>query len=176
MAPSNRGNRTPVCCFLWQNFEEQRHSPEHMCPLDPEHRLRLSREALDGIAPPPADAPAVCILVTGVDRQHPLLDVALAAEDAQAVNPTWGSDDHDQDKHGTGMAGIALFRTPDGIAHVRRPRDSHASARIREDSAARRRERSPALRQHYTGSRRASRDHRPRAKTSGLSGGHRRQP
>ena len=77
--------------------------------LGPGAQAEIVAEALDGIAPPPADAPAVCILDTGVDRQHPLLDVALAAEDAQAVNPTWGSDDHDQDKHGTGMAGIALF-------------------------------------------------------------------
>ncbi len=67
---------------------------------------RLVPPAPDAPAP---DAPAVCLLDTGVNRHHPLIEPALAASDAQAVNPAWGVADHDPDQHGTGMAGIALY-------------------------------------------------------------------
>ena len=56
---------------------------------------------------PPSDAPAVCILDTGVNRGHPLIAPALAPADATSVEPTWGVGDHDG--HGTEMAGLALY-------------------------------------------------------------------
>jgi hypothetical protein len=52
-------------------------------------------------------APAVCVLDTGVNRGHPLLEDSLPADDVHAVNPGWGT--HDHDGHGTEMAGLALF-------------------------------------------------------------------
>ena len=55
----------------------------------------------------PDDAPAVCILDTGVARAHPLLAPSLAANDCHAVDEAWQRDDHHG--HGTEMAGIALF-------------------------------------------------------------------
>jgi hypothetical protein len=58
-------------------------------------------------APPPEDAPAACILDTGVNRGHPLLEHAIADSDMHACVPTWGV--HDHDGHGTEMAGIALY-------------------------------------------------------------------
>lgn len=58
---------------------------------------------------PPADAPAVCLLDTGVNRAHKLIEPALAATDAAAVVTAWGADDHSTEGHGTGMAGLALF-------------------------------------------------------------------
>ncbi|MDQ3262072.1 MAG: S8 family peptidase [Myxococcota bacterium] len=56
---------------------------------------------------PRKDAPAVCILDTGVTRGHPLLEGALAAGDLHAVEPDWGKADHNG--HGTEMAGLALY-------------------------------------------------------------------
>jgi hypothetical protein len=62
---------------------------------------------------PPPDAPAVCVLDTGVNRGHPLLEAALAAEDATAVDPSWGSHDNGGGPtcagHGTEMAGLGLY-------------------------------------------------------------------
>lgn len=56
---------------------------------------------------PDDGAPAACILDTGVNRGHPLLEHSLAAEDLHTCDPTWGSADHDG--HGTEMAGLALY-------------------------------------------------------------------
>lgn len=55
---------------------------------------------------PGTDVPAVCLLDTGVNRGHALIEPALATGDLHAVDEEWGTDDHDD--HGTAMAGIAL--------------------------------------------------------------------
>jgi len=56
---------------------------------------------------PGQDAPAVCILDTGVNQAHPLLQGILAVQDTTSVNSGWGADDHDG--HGTEMAGLAGY-------------------------------------------------------------------
>lgn len=53
-----------------------------------------------------AAAPAVCLLDTGVNRAHPLLEAYLDPADLHAVEAAWGTDDHDG--HGTELAGLAL--------------------------------------------------------------------
>lgn len=50
---------------------------------------------------------SICILDTGVNSGHPLLQPLLSDEDCQAFDPEWGTNDHD--KHGTLMAGIAAY-------------------------------------------------------------------
>ena len=50
--------------------------------------------------------PHVCLLDTGVNRGHRLLEPALSAADVHTVEPAWGTDDGDG--HGTEMAGLAL--------------------------------------------------------------------
>ena len=59
------------------------------------------------------DAPTVCLLDTGVNAGHPLLEGSLAPEDRHACDPTWGVDDDgggpDMEGHGTEMAGLALY-------------------------------------------------------------------
>ena len=52
------------------------------------------------------EAPYVCLLDTGVNRGHPLLESALAANDLHTVEPSWGTDD--ADGHGTRIAGLSL--------------------------------------------------------------------
>ncbi len=50
---------------------------------------------------------SVCILDTGVNNGHPLLNPVLLDEDCQTIEPKWGYDDHDS--HGTLMAGLAAY-------------------------------------------------------------------
>ncbi len=53
-----------------------------------------------------AEQPYVCLLDTGVNRAHPLIEPALGSTDLHTVEPGWGpQDDHG---HGTAMAGLAI--------------------------------------------------------------------
>jgi hypothetical protein len=56
---------------------------------------------------------AVCILDTGVNRGHPLLQGVVAPDDAMAVDPAWGPQDDGGGPgnmgHGTEMAGLAAY-------------------------------------------------------------------
>lgn len=56
---------------------------------------------------PAADAPAVCLLDTGINRDHPLLAPATDTADLHTYKPAWGVDD--RKGHGTPMAGLALY-------------------------------------------------------------------
>ena len=53
-----------------------------------------------------AEIAHVCLLDTGVNRGHPMLQNALAANDLHTVVPAWGVGDNAG--HGTEMAGLAL--------------------------------------------------------------------
>jgi hypothetical protein len=65
------------------------------------------RELLARTTASPRDAPAVCILDTGVSRGHPLIEGSLAEEDCHCCDPGWKAPDHHG--HGTEMAGLALY-------------------------------------------------------------------
>jgi hypothetical protein len=51
--------------------------------------------------------PFICILDTGVNAEHPLLNNALGADDLHTINDAWGK--ADMVGHGTEMAGLALY-------------------------------------------------------------------
>jgi hypothetical protein len=58
------------------------------------------------------DSPTVCLLDTGVNAGHPLLEGSLAPQDRHACDRTWGVDDGGgpgMQGHGTEMAGLALY-------------------------------------------------------------------
>ncbi len=74
--------------------------------LDWDEILEYVSDLSDRIVPASDEAPAVCLLDTGVRRTHVLLDRSLAAEDAHSVI---GAPIGDLHGHGTKMAGLALF-------------------------------------------------------------------
>ena len=54
------------------------------------------------------DSPvSICILDTGTNNKHPLLEAILADADCHSYDAAWGT--HDHDGHGTLMAGTAAF-------------------------------------------------------------------
>jgi Subtilase family len=56
------------------------------------------------------DAPAVCLLDTGIQHEHPLFRGLIDEADIHAVEPSWGAHDHGPGgPHGTPMAGLAIF-------------------------------------------------------------------
>lgn len=63
--------------------------------------------AVARIQPPPLDAPAVCMVDTGCNRAHPLLEPVVAPDDIHVWHPEWSPIDNVG--HGTEMAGIAVY-------------------------------------------------------------------
>ena len=83
--------------------------PTEYLSLAPRDQRYIIQTAVNRLIAPGQDAPAVCLLDTGVNRNHPLLELVLAQNDTQSVDPQWGAADHDREQHGTGMAGIAAY-------------------------------------------------------------------
>ncbi|MCC7000474.1 MAG: S8 family peptidase [Deltaproteobacteria bacterium] len=75
--------------------------------LPPAEQPDWVEELLDRLSPPGRNAPAVCILDSGVNRGHPLLKPALNAADMHTCDQLWRADD--DRGHGTQMAGLALY-------------------------------------------------------------------
>lgn len=63
--------------------------------------------ALQRTTPPPEQSPRVCLLDTGINEQHPLLQPVTNPNDIHTYNPAWGTDD--REGHGTPMAGLAAY-------------------------------------------------------------------
>lgn len=64
-------------------------------------------ELVERTQPAPEQAPATCIVDTGVHQPHPMLAPSLETQDCHTCVPNWNTTDHDG--HGTEMAGIALY-------------------------------------------------------------------
>ena len=102
------GQSVDVLSYLAE-LRKAKEIPTEYLELAPRDQQAFVDDAITRLVGPGHDAPAVCLLDTGVNRQHPLLAPVLHQADTQAVDPQWGTADHDPDQHGTGMAGIASF-------------------------------------------------------------------
>ncbi len=64
-------------------------------------------QTLQNLLPPHDDAPSVCILDTGVNNAHPLLQPVADTNDMHTYLNAWGTDD--RNGHGTTMAGLSVY-------------------------------------------------------------------
>jgi Subtilase family len=77
--------------------------------LPPLEQLDWVNELQKRIVLPSDDdkTPRICLLDTGVNRGHPLLEPLMSSLDLHSVDPAWGvADDHG---HGTGLASLAAL-------------------------------------------------------------------
>lgn len=87
--------------------------PTEFVELTPSEQADVIEAALQRIRPPAVDAPSVCLLDTGVNWGHPLIQIALSEDHLLATDPTWSP--ADQRGHGTEMAGLALYGCLTGL-------------------------------------------------------------
>ena len=52
---------------------------------------------------------AICLLDTGVNTEHPLLNRIIPLRNLDAIEPAWDRSDTNRQGHGTPMAGLALY-------------------------------------------------------------------
>lgn len=81
--------------------------PATFMQMGANEQAEWARDLADRITNPSQNAPAVCLLDTGVNAGHPLLKPACSVSDLHTYDPAWGV--HDSHGHGTEMAGIALY-------------------------------------------------------------------
>ena len=81
--------------------------------VSPEEQAQWMKNLRQRVTPVQENAPAVCLLDTGVTQGHPLLRGLISPDDTMAVNPAWGGHDNGggpgQMGHGTEMAGLAAY-------------------------------------------------------------------
>src|SRR5882762_5551779 len=93
------------------------------------------RDLVARIVAPNVNAPAVCILDSGITHTHNLLSVALSPRDVHTYNPTWGTGDSTVwQGHGRNCA----IRRFTGDLAWKRTGSSSSSARIRQDARSKR--------------------------------------
>jgi hypothetical protein len=90
---------------------------EFFVNLSSSEQSQWINDALKRLKKPNQNDPAVCLLDTGVNRAHPLIEPACLDTDLHTYDPTWGRNDHLG--HGTRMAGLALYGDlTDVMAHA----------------------------------------------------------
>jgi hypothetical protein len=73
-------------------------------------QVEWARNLLGRMRQAPETAPVVCLLDSGANRAHPLLESSLAETDQYAFRAEWGvGDSAFWNGHGTQMAGMALY-------------------------------------------------------------------
>lgn len=93
--------------FTIVEIRRSRDTPTMFLEADPEEQLGWVDDLAERMIWPGLQSPSVCLLDTGVNRAHHLIEPALSEEEMDAVNRDWGVAD-DTYGHGTSMAGIAL--------------------------------------------------------------------
>lgn len=88
------------------------HQPGFFTGMRRSEQIEWIEDLLSRGGPIPDDAPAVCVLDTGVQREHRLLTEALNSADCHRVDAQWRPDP--VYPHGTEMAGLALYGDLEG--------------------------------------------------------------
>lgn len=85
-------------------------SPATFVTMPNVEQREWAEELVNRLQAPPENAPSICILDSGITREHPLLALAVAAEDVHRYDPNWPAGDSEfWHGHGTRMAGLALY-------------------------------------------------------------------
>jgi len=107
-----RGTKDQMSCSvnLLGSIAELRRGKEtadFFTGMDRAQQRQWIDDAVQRTTVPPRDAPSICLLDTGVNEQHPLLEPATDTADMHTCDPAWGTDD--RHGHGTPMAGLAIY-------------------------------------------------------------------
>ncbi len=112
-------------------FRRAKETPRFFLELENRDQTEWVNDLRSRLRVNPDATVSVCILDTGVNNGHALLEPVLADADCHAVEPGWGVNDHQG--HGTLMCGVAAFGDlTDALQHSHPLRVNHCleSAKI----------------------------------------------
>ncbi len=89
-------------------FRKAKEVPTEFLRLSAQDQRAFVDDLAGRVVLPDLDAPSVCLLDFGVQKEHPLLRRLISDDDAQSFDPEWPTVDHNQ-AHGTEMAGLAVY-------------------------------------------------------------------
>ncbi len=109
LAKASRKQLAAVLDVLGDVAEVQRakETAQFFISESPAEQSQWVSELLARTSWPQHDAPAVCVLDTGMTSGHPLFEGAVSSHDCTTVDQGWGA--HDDCGHGTEMGGLALY-------------------------------------------------------------------
>jgi len=88
-------------------YRKAKDTAEFFLNLEPFEQQEWANDLLNRLSVNKESQATICLLDTGVNNGHPLINPVLDEEDVLSVNNTWGTNDHDG--HGTLMAGVAAY-------------------------------------------------------------------
>jgi hypothetical protein len=85
-------------------------TPSRFLEMRPIEQAAWVEDLAQRLTKPRRNAPTICLLDSGTNRAHPLIEPALRASDQHAYDDSWGVGDSAYwNGHGTAMAGVALY-------------------------------------------------------------------
>ncbi|MBW1799474.1 MAG: S8 family peptidase, partial [Deltaproteobacteria bacterium] len=88
-------------------LRKAKENPEVFTSMSPAEQREWVDDARERIKPASIDTATVCLMDTGINKGHPLIEPHLLDDDMHAYDPSWSVTDHHS--HGTEMAGLALY-------------------------------------------------------------------
>ena len=88
-------------------YRKAKDTAEFFLNLEPFEQQEWAEDLLSRLSVNEDSQVTICLLDTGVNNGHPLINPVLDNNDLLSVNPTWGTNDHHG--HGTLMAGLAAY-------------------------------------------------------------------
>lgn len=94
-------------CDEIAEYRKAKDTAEFLLSQSPADQVEWIEDLLERMTVNDQSQTAICVLDTGINNGHPLLNPVLSSGDCQSVKSSWQS--HDHCGHGTLMAGVSVF-------------------------------------------------------------------
>jgi len=102
-------------------YRKAREAVQYFINIDNQEQTEWVRDLQSRLITDLSNDVAICLLDSGVNNGHSLIEPVLMDSDLHTVNPDWGVSDNTTHRHGTLMSGIAAYGDLSEILATRNP-------------------------------------------------------
>ncbi|MPM26885.1 hypothetical protein SDC9_73390 [bioreactor metagenome] len=102
-------------------YRKAREAVQYFINIDNQEQTEWVRDLQSRLITDLSNNVAICLLDSGVNNGHSLIEPVLMDSDLHTVNPDWGVSDNTAHRHGTLMSGIAAYGDISEILTTRDP-------------------------------------------------------